>query len=64
VTQWSRPRRVLSEIMRGSQVPLRDAVPADSPGHGHTVIFGGKWQGIVRRYLAGWPDARLGPGQG
>jgi hypothetical protein len=22
--------------MRGSQVPLRDAVPADSPGHGHT----------------------------
>jgi hypothetical protein len=36
VTQWSRPRRVLSEIMHGSQVPMRDAVPADSPGHGHT----------------------------
>jgi hypothetical protein len=36
VTQWSRPRDVLSEIMRGSQVRLRDAVPVDSPGHGHT----------------------------
>ena len=35
MTQWSRPGRVLSEIMRGSKVPLRDAVPADSPGHGH-----------------------------
>jgi len=25
----------LSEIMRGSQVPLRDAVLADAQGHGH-----------------------------
>ena len=25
----------LSEIMRGSQVPPRDAAPADAPGHGH-----------------------------
>jgi hypothetical protein len=30
VTQWSRPRRVLSEIMRGSQVAPRAAFSQDS----------------------------------
>jgi hypothetical protein len=56
VTQWSRPRPVLSEIMRGSQVPPRDAVPAGAPGHGHArndgrlVIRGnGQLPLIIRR---------------
>ena len=40
MTQWSRPRRVLSEIMRVSQVPPRDAVPADGPGQGHACEDG------------------------
>jgi hypothetical protein len=43
-------RAALSEIMRGSQVPPRDAVPAGGPGHGRARGTAGGLSGVMGGY--------------